>query len=855
MFAKNVRDLTLAVGFAIVSMCSLGQEVWAYVYWGDEWKSNQNITDYISPVWVNVTSGRATFTAAEIKGWKVTKWLTAEEGTYLQPVNLPYSRFHKEYPGAQTFEWESDTMSGHQAVGVRFDPIKYSLKFDANGGSGTMADKAYTYTNEYKLAECEFTKTGYLFSKWQIVNGDEIDAGTPIKSGEDIGAVTDGAVVTLKALWTANVYTVTFDANGGSVSPASKSVTYGNAYGTLPTPTATGKVFDGWFRGDSQITASSTVDVAGNHNLVAHWTAAQYTITLAKSGDGTGDFSPNVSTLTGDYGSQVTFTAQAGEGSEFVKWSDGVTTPSRTVTIFGNATYTAQFDRKKYTVTFYWKDAQGVDTNETQIVCWGDDAKAPSLPSLQGYTTPSWDKSYANVRSDLDVRAVYVKDKYYVTFGVEGNGRVDSLSDLYEYGTKLTVSATPGEDSVFDKWNDGVTIPTREIVVTAAAQYMAIFKLKTFDVAFNWKTANGVNTNATVKVSWGSPAALPDDSGVDSWVGHTWTGAWEPADLTNVTSDRSFAAVYATNQYTVVFDGNGAEGGSMAPQHFVYDVPQALSPNAFQRDDTIWEFVGWTNKVAGVFYVPSEIVSNLTAEADGTVTLHACWKSLLSDLSIAMKCMNLNWTSPGRVQGVWKPETSGGMKDDSCASITDKQRLGEMAALISTNGVLRFYWKVSNASAKMRVEIEGNTVGTNITTTVAGEWNCAIVNTNPLLPTNPKFPLKVYLGKMDAASEAADGYVDCMTWTPEGASPEPGEKDRPVVGALKMDSDGMTITVSNVSDVFDYRLVGTNDLRAPLPWPVLKFEPGAASGVLDLSVLRDPAERQMFYKVEVLKKQ
>ncbi|MCR4615410.1 MAG: bacterial Ig-like domain-containing protein, partial [Clostridiales bacterium] len=41
--------------------------------------------------------------------------------------------------------------------------------------------------------------------------------------------------------------TVTFNPNGGTVSPASKSVTYGSTYGSLPTPTRTGYTFDGWY--------------------------------------------------------------------------------------------------------------------------------------------------------------------------------------------------------------------------------------------------------------------------------------------------------------------------------------------------------------------------------------------------------------------------------------------------------------------------------------------------------------------------------------------------------------------------------------------------------------------------------
>lgn len=69
--------------------------------------------------------------------------------------------------------------------------------------------------------------------------------------------------------------TVTFNANGGSVSPASKSVTVGQVYGTLPTPSRSGYTFNGWYTaaaGGSAVTAATKVTSSANHTLYAHWT-------------------------------------------------------------------------------------------------------------------------------------------------------------------------------------------------------------------------------------------------------------------------------------------------------------------------------------------------------------------------------------------------------------------------------------------------------------------------------------------------------------------------------------------------------------------------------------------------------
>lgn len=79
-------------------------------------------------------------------------------------------------------------------------------------------------------------------------------------------------------------YTVYFDANGGSVSTDSKTVTYDSTYGTLPTPTRSGYTFDGWYTsasGGTKITSSTTVSLTANQTLYAHWTEPVITMDSA----------------------------------------------------------------------------------------------------------------------------------------------------------------------------------------------------------------------------------------------------------------------------------------------------------------------------------------------------------------------------------------------------------------------------------------------------------------------------------------------------------------------------------------------------------------------------------------------
>jgi uncharacterized repeat protein (TIGR02543 family) len=72
---------------------------------------------------------------------------------------------------------------------------------------------------------------------------------------------------------TTTTYTITFDANGGAVSPASSTVTNGQAYGALPTPTRSGYKFKGWYtkKSGGKKIKSSTKMPAGNMTYYAQW--------------------------------------------------------------------------------------------------------------------------------------------------------------------------------------------------------------------------------------------------------------------------------------------------------------------------------------------------------------------------------------------------------------------------------------------------------------------------------------------------------------------------------------------------------------------------------------------------------
>ncbi len=168
-----------------------------------------------------------------------------------------------------------------------FTAHTYSVRFNANSGSGSMDNQAFTYDAAQNLTACAFTKTGYSFGGWATSQANA-DAGTKAYDNEESVsnlASAQGAVVDLYAIWTANPYTVTLnvdEANKGTIAEAttSQDVTYDDATITVPNlPTAAnGYCFMGFYTataggGTKLINADGTwiASVAGYTDGSANW--------------------------------------------------------------------------------------------------------------------------------------------------------------------------------------------------------------------------------------------------------------------------------------------------------------------------------------------------------------------------------------------------------------------------------------------------------------------------------------------------------------------------------------------------------------------------------------------------------
>ena len=90
--------------------------------------------------------------------------------------------------------------------------------------------------------------------------------------------------------------------------------------------------------------------------------------------------------------------------------------------------------------------------------------------------------------------------------------------------------------------------------------------------------------------------------------------------------------------------------------------------------------------------------------------------------------------------------------------------------------------------------------------------------------------------------------IDHVTWTPDRKEPEYADADTPVTGFSMADGK---LGFSFVGDGSTYHLLGTNDLVAPMPWPMV-FETNKASGTIIFDIPVKADESKMFYRIRAL---
>ncbi|HAJ77532.1 MAG TPA: hypothetical protein DCO89_00490, partial [Clostridiales bacterium] len=155
--------------------------------------------------------------------------------------------------------------------------------------NGKSASETYLYTANVDFSS-RYTRTGYSFNSW---NTEANGSGTSYATNDVVSGLvsTNNGSITLYAIWERSEFTITFNANGGTITAdtsgqnnwtidngvATKTVIYNQPYGTLPTSsdvTKFGYAFGGWYLEVDFINfvdELTIVEIESDHNLYAKW--------------------------------------------------------------------------------------------------------------------------------------------------------------------------------------------------------------------------------------------------------------------------------------------------------------------------------------------------------------------------------------------------------------------------------------------------------------------------------------------------------------------------------------------------------------------------------------------------------
>ena len=218
---------------------------------------------------MTATSGGVTHTISAFNGTKRSSGSGSFTGTYSisgngsasKTITVTFKNFNTD---------NGDSASKSVSFNVTVPAwTSYAIKYNANGGTGAPGGQTKWKDQTLKLSTTKPTRTGHSFLGWST-------SSTATSATYAAGAnYTANAAATLYAVWKANTYTVSYNANGGSGAPSSQVKTYGNTLTLSSTkPTRTNYNFKGWGTSAS----ATTVTYAAGASYTANASVTLYAI-------------------------------------------------------------------------------------------------------------------------------------------------------------------------------------------------------------------------------------------------------------------------------------------------------------------------------------------------------------------------------------------------------------------------------------------------------------------------------------------------------------------------------------------------------------------------------------------------
>ncbi|MDR2592431.1 MAG: InlB B-repeat-containing protein [Chitinispirillales bacterium] len=484
-------------------------------------------------------------------GYTFDGW-TGSNGTIAQTtVTIPQgSTGNKNY----TAKWTADTPT----------PTGYIITFNINYTGGTNPQPATTSAAGTLASLPNPTRTGYTLDGW-------------------FSAATGGNLVTTSTVFTANatiyahwtqdtptpsIITITFNANGGTVTPTSGTIGTDGKLATIPTPTRAGFTFNGWYTaatGGNEVN-TSTVFTA-NATIYAHWTAVPVAPIIVTFNANGGVVSPDSAQVNSN-GTLTTLPMPTYEGHTFKGWfttrnsTNEITTSTR---FFENTTIYAQWTPVSLTALTITFDANGGTVSPSWALTDADSTLATlPTPTRTDYTFIGW-FTLATGGSEVNVGTKFSNDAtiyahwasasqnaFTITFDANGGTVSPSSAQTRADSTLATLPTPTREGFAFVGWStalNGNNMVTDGHKFSASTTIYAKWTettapLAIFTITFNPNSGTVSQTSAQTGED-STLAALPvptrDGHSFDGW----FTAATGGNEVTINTKFSANATIYA----------------------------------------------------------------------------------------------------------------------------------------------------------------------------------------------------------------------------------------------------------------------------------------------------------------------
>ena len=381
----------------------------------------------------------------------------------------------------------------------QYNPETYTIRYDANGGTGAPASQTKTYGVPLTLSAVKPTRAGYEFLGWST---DPTTMLTNYAPGE---RYTDEASVTLYAVWRyiPKTYEVKYDANGGGNTPARQTKTEDvTLILTSTIPTWYGYTFKGWATSSSA--TSATYQAGGSYTanesvtLYAVWKINTYTVSFDANG---GSNAPNSQKKTHGQNLILTVAIPTRPNHVFLGWATDST--SKSVVYSPGATYTAEEDVTLYAV---WQE-RNYDFSVSALTVTPDEIEQYGKVTVK-FRVDNWDRNlpYANVPVEvlLNGTVIYSTTVNFSAYGVQNI--VFTLNVGASLGTQTLVARV--------NWADhNSETRTGNNSVSATFTVKKVVETSTSTVSVNGEYTEGSQVISSFYVNnEGSSDVLPEDN-------------------------------------------------------------------------------------------------------------------------------------------------------------------------------------------------------------------------------------------------------------------------------------------------------------------------------------------------------